>query len=74
MRIALLQTNPTAGDIDGNAALIARGARQAKERGADLAVTPELALMSTFQSVTRADSSARLCSGLSKFVFVTLSD
>ena len=43
MRVALLQINPTAGDIAGNAALIMRGARQA--HGADLIVTPELALM-----------------------------
>jgi NAD+ synthase/NAD+ synthase (glutamine-hydrolysing) len=45
LRIALLQTNPTAGDIAGNSALIVRGARRAKALGADLAVTPELALM-----------------------------
>ena len=45
MRIALLQINPTAGDITGNAALIVRGARRARELGADLVVTPELALM-----------------------------
>src|SRR5215472_9314697 len=45
MRIALLQVNPTAGDIGGNSARIARVARCARELGADLAVTPELALM-----------------------------
>ena len=45
MRIALLQLNPTAGDIHGNAALIVRAAREAQSLGADLAVTPELALM-----------------------------
>ena len=45
LRIALLQINPTAGDISGNSALIVRGARQARELGADLVVTPELALM-----------------------------
>ena len=45
MRIALLQINPTAGDLEGNAALIIRAAREAQTRGADLAVTPELALM-----------------------------
>jgi NAD+ synthase (glutamine-hydrolysing) len=43
LRVALLQINPTAGDIAGNAALIMRGARQV--HGADLIVTPELALM-----------------------------
>ncbi|MBZ5579967.1 MAG: NAD+ synthase [Acidobacteriia bacterium] len=45
MRLALLQINPTAGDLDGNSALIARGVRVAQALGADLAVTPELALM-----------------------------
>jgi len=45
LRIALLQTNPTAGDIAGNSALIVRGARQAQAQGADLVVTSELALM-----------------------------
>jgi NAD+ synthase (glutamine-hydrolysing) len=45
LRIALLQINPTAGDLSGNSALIIAGARRARELGADLAVTPELALM-----------------------------
>jgi len=45
LRIALLQINPTAGDIIGNSALIVRGVRQAQALGADLVVTPELALM-----------------------------
>ena len=45
MRIALLQTNPTAGDLNGNAALIVRAAKEAQRQGADLAVTPELGLM-----------------------------
>ena len=45
MRLALLQINPTAGDLDGNSSLIVRAARTAQSRGADLAVTPELALM-----------------------------
>jgi NAD+ synthase/NAD+ synthase (glutamine-hydrolysing) len=45
MRIALLQINPTAGDLKGNAALIVQGVRAARLQGADLAVTPELALM-----------------------------
>jgi NAD+ synthase (glutamine-hydrolysing) len=45
LRIALLQINPTAGDLAGNAALIVEGARQAASAGADLVVTPELALM-----------------------------
>jgi NAD+ synthase (glutamine-hydrolysing) len=45
LRVALLQINPTAGDIAGNAELIIRGARQVQNDGADLVVTPELALM-----------------------------
>jgi NAD+ synthase/NAD+ synthase (glutamine-hydrolysing) len=45
LRVALLQLNPTAGDLDGNSSLIVDGVRAAQERGADLVVTPELALM-----------------------------
>ena len=45
MRVALLQINPTAGDIAGNSSLIIRGVRDAQAQGADLVVTPELALM-----------------------------
>jgi len=45
LRIALLQINPTAGDISGNSALIVDGVKRAREQGADLVVTPELALM-----------------------------
>jgi NAD+ synthase (glutamine-hydrolysing) len=45
MKLAALQINPTVGDLEGNAALIAEGVRLAKARGADLAVTPELALL-----------------------------
>jgi len=45
LRIALLQINPTAGDIGGNSALIVRGAKRAQAEGAALVVTSELALM-----------------------------
>jgi NAD+ synthase/NAD+ synthase (glutamine-hydrolysing) len=45
VRVALLQINTTAGDLAGNAARIVKGTRQAGERGADLVVTPELALL-----------------------------
>jgi NAD+ synthase/NAD+ synthase (glutamine-hydrolysing) len=45
LRLALLQINPTAGDLDGNSSLIIAGARAAQAQGADLMVTPELALM-----------------------------
>jgi NAD+ synthase (glutamine-hydrolysing) len=45
MKIALLQINPTVGDLSGNARLIADALRDASTKGADLAVTPELALV-----------------------------
>src|SRR5713101_287910 len=45
MKIALLQINPTVGDLSGNARLIAGALRDAGARGADLAITPELALV-----------------------------
>src|SRR3954453_11528776 len=45
LRIALLQINPTAGDLAGNSALIVDGVKRAREQDADLVVTPELALM-----------------------------
>ncbi len=45
MRIALLQLNPTPGDLAGNAALITAAAREAQRQGADLSITSELALM-----------------------------
>src|SRR5262245_49247995 len=45
MNIALLQINPTVGDLQGNSRLIVEAAREAARRGADLAVTPELALV-----------------------------
>ncbi len=45
MRIALLQLNPTPGDLAGNAALITAAVREAQRQGADLSLTSELALM-----------------------------
>src|SRR6185295_10928033 len=45
MKVALLQINPLVGDLSGNARLIADAVREAGRRGADLAVTPELALV-----------------------------
>ena len=42
--IALLQIDPTVGDIKGNAERISRAASIAHEYGATLAVTPELAM------------------------------
>jgi len=44
MRIALAQLNPTSGDIDGNAAKILAALDAARAGGADLVVTPEMAL------------------------------
>lgn len=45
MKIALIQINPTVGNLAGNAELIAVAARKAAKLNADLAVTPELALL-----------------------------
>jgi NAD+ synthase/NAD+ synthase (glutamine-hydrolysing) len=45
LRAALLQINPVAGDLTGNASQIIRGVRAAKDLDVDLVVTPELALM-----------------------------
>ena len=45
MRIALLQLNQIVGDLAGNAARIRAGVRTATEQGADLVVTPELAML-----------------------------
>jgi len=44
MKIALVQFNPTVGDFDGNVARILERAAEAKARGAQLAVFPELCL------------------------------
>jgi NAD+ synthase (glutamine-hydrolysing) len=44
MRIALAQLNPSSGDINGNAAKILGALDAAVRRGADLLVTPEMAL------------------------------
>jgi NAD+ synthase (glutamine-hydrolysing) len=45
LKIALLQINPIVGDFAGNARLVLDALRTAAARGADLAVTPELALV-----------------------------
>ncbi len=45
MRIALLQVNPTAGDLKGNSSQILRAVSAAQPQAPDLAVTTELALM-----------------------------
>jgi NAD+ synthase/NAD+ synthase (glutamine-hydrolysing) len=45
MKIALLQVNPTVGDLQGNRAIIMAALGEAAAAGADLAVTPELALV-----------------------------
>lgn len=45
MRLALLQLNTTVGDLAGNSAKIREWAIRAGEAGADLAITPEMALM-----------------------------
>ena len=45
MKVALLQIDPTVGDIDGNADLLAEAAGAARRAGADLAVASELSLL-----------------------------
>lgn len=45
MRIALIQCNPTVGDIRGNVAKILEGVFWARDHGAHLAVFPELSLV-----------------------------
>jgi NAD+ synthase/NAD+ synthase (glutamine-hydrolysing) len=45
LRIALLQVDPTPGDLDGNADLILRAASRVRSESPDLIVTSELALM-----------------------------
>jgi NAD+ synthase/NAD+ synthase (glutamine-hydrolysing) len=45
MEIALLQTDPTVGDLEGNAGLLFEAAEVARCRGADLAVASELSLL-----------------------------
>jgi NAD+ synthase/NAD+ synthase (glutamine-hydrolysing) len=45
LRVALLQINPVAGDLKGNASRIIGGVRAAQAQDVDLVVTPELALM-----------------------------
>ena len=44
VRVALLQINPTVGDLEGNARLIAEAARAAWQQGARVALAPELGL------------------------------
>jgi NAD+ synthetase len=44
MEIGLAQINTTVGDLEGNARLIADAARELETRGADIVLTPELAL------------------------------
>jgi NAD+ synthase/NAD+ synthase (glutamine-hydrolysing) len=45
MKMALLQIDPTVGDLDGNAGLLAEAAGVAQRAGADLAVAAELSLL-----------------------------
>src|SRR5690349_24419521 len=44
MRIALAQINPISGDVKWNTTLMLDAVSQAAARGADLVVTPEMAL------------------------------
>ena len=44
MKIGILQSNPVAGDIKGNAAALLAAVRKAASAGADMCIAPELAL------------------------------
>ena len=44
MRIAMVQSNPTVGDIDGNSAALLESYRRAADQGAELVIAGELAL------------------------------
>src|SRR5437764_15362111 len=44
MRLALAQINTTVGDLDGNQERILRGIEEAKVKGADIVLFPELAV------------------------------
>jgi NAD+ synthase (glutamine-hydrolysing) len=44
LRLALAQTNPTVGDLDGNAEQVLDWSRQAADRGAHVVAFPEMAL------------------------------
>jgi NAD+ synthase (glutamine-hydrolysing) len=44
MKVALLQVNPTVGDLAGNTRLVAEAARRAHAAGALVAIAPELAI------------------------------
>jgi NAD+ synthase (glutamine-hydrolysing) len=41
LRLALAQVNPTVGDVEGNAVLVAESIERARDGGADLLVLPE---------------------------------
>ena len=62
MKIALLQCNTVTGDVAGNAERILAAAREAAAQGADLCVTPELALCGAAPgSYLRAEDFAEGC-------------
>ena len=44
MKITLAQLNPTIGDIEGNVARIIEAAREARDAGSELLITPELSI------------------------------
>ncbi len=45
MKLALLQLNPVVGDLPGNARAVAEAVKKAAAQGADLCLTPEMALL-----------------------------
>ena len=64
MRIALAPTNPTIGAIDANARLVEASIAQARERGADLVLFPELVICGyPPQDLLLEEGFARRCAG-----------
>src|SRR6266540_1949393 len=59
-RIAMVQMNPTVGDVDGNVRRIVGWLREAKKAGADLVAFPELAITG-YPPKSRPGGGRRLC-------------
>lgn len=76
MKIALCQINPIVGDLEGNADLIIKYYKMAKDLGADLAVFPELALTGypPLDLIERKDFITKALDVLSKKILPNITD
>jgi NAD+ synthase (glutamine-hydrolysing) len=70
MRVALIQADPIVGDLEGNADALLASLRDAHAAGADLAVTPELAICGypPRDLLSRADFAPRCIRSLERVV------